>query len=339
MQGLLKITLISFDHWNYDAKIVEQLNKLGHQAQHINISQYKHKNNFERVKNTFSKIFLGNNPKHFKRQNAILETLISFGKQDYILVLNPDLIDTPYHQEIKKHTKYYITYLYDSITRSKNPIIHLLKDIFDKIYSFDDNDVAKYNFIKTNNYIYLDKQTISKKPLTYKVINISSFDKRFPLINKIANQLGDQKVNFKFVMISKNINYKILKFKKNKNDDNNPQIAINKNIRFQSNLIPLNELINEYENAEIILDLVQGFQDGLSFRVFEALALQKKIITDNESIRNYSFYNPNNILVIDKEKIEIPAAFLDSNYEPIPDEIYNQFTLETWVKTIFNLKN
>ena len=339
MQDSLKITLISFDYWNYDAKIVAHLNQLGHQAQHINISQFKHKNNFERAKNTFSKIFLGKNPKHYKRQNAILETLISSGKQDYILVLNPDLIDSQYHQEIKKHTKNYITYLYDSITRSKNPIIHLLNDVFDKIYSFDDTDVEKYNFIKTNNYIYLDKQTISNESLKYKVINIGSFDKRFPLFNKIANQLSKQKVSFKFVMISKNIKYKILKFKNNNRKNNIQDVEINKNIQFQSSRIPLNELINEYKNAEIILDLVQGFQDGLSFRVFESLAFQKKLITDNESIKKYPFYTSQNILVIDKEKIVIPADFLNSNYEPIPNEIYNQFTLETWVKTIFNLKN
>ena len=333
----LKITLISFDYWNYDAKIVAHLNQLGHQAQHFNISQFKHNNNFERAKNALSKLFLGKNPKHYKRQNAILETLISSGKQDYILVLNPDLIDAAYHQAIKKHTENYITYLYDSVTRSKNPIIHLLNNVFDKIYSFDDTDVEKYNFIKTNNYIYLDKQTISNKSLKYKVINIGSFDKRFSLFNKIANQLSQQKVSFKFVMISKNIQFKILKFKNYNRKNNIKDVEINKNIQFQSSRIPLNELINEYKNAEIILDLVQGFQDGLSFRVFEAMALQKKLITDNESIKKYPFYNTNNILVIDKENPEILAEFLETKYKKIPDEIYNLYTLDTWVRTIFNL--
>jgi len=61
------------------------------------------------------------------------------------------------------------------------------------------------------------------------------------------------------------------------------------------------------------LDLVQGNQTGLSFRVFEAMALQKKLITDNKAIRNYPFYNPNNILILDSKEIILNSDFSKLN--------------------------
>ena len=130
-----KITLISFDHWGYDIHIVDALKKNGIDANHIKIGGFKHKNIFAQLRNTFSKIFLDKNPKKILRQEYILEKLNNLGKQDQILVINPDVIDLKYHLEIKKYTKKYIAYLYDSIERC--PVKHLLEGVFDDIYSFE----------------------------------------------------------------------------------------------------------------------------------------------------------------------------------------------------------
>ena len=88
---------------------------------------------------------------------------------------------------------------------------------------------------------------------------------------------------------------------------------------------------------KIFLDLIRKNQNGLSFRIFEALAYQKKIITSNKSIKLYDFYNSNNILVIDKRNIEIPIDFLETPYEPIPEDIYYKYTIQNWVSIVFEL--
>jgi len=80
-------------------------------------------------------------------------------------------------------------------------------------------------------------------------------------------------------------------------------------------------------------------QYGLSFRVFEAMALEKKIITDNEKIKNYDFYNPNNILVLNKDFSNITKEFFETPYQALPEEIYKKYTLEKWVERVFNLEN
>ena len=92
-----------------------------------------------------------------------------------------------------------------------------------------------------------------------------------------------------------------------------------------------------YNQTNVILDLVRDQQTGLSFRIFEAMAYQKKIITSNAAVRNYDFYNPNNILVLDENNLQIDAHFFTTTYQPIPDEIYQKYTLSHWVDTIFEL--
>ena len=322
-----KICLISFDNWNYDKHIVDKLNQKGLEAFHIKIGGFKHKNFASRISNTFSKIFLGKNPKIQKRQEYIIETLTKKGFQDQILVINPEVIDLECHLEIKKMTKKYMTYLYDSVDRC--PVNHLLDGIFDEIYSFDQDDVKKYGFKKINNYNYIDKQPIANKnAIKNQVLYIASFDNRLTTVYNLKNIFTKIGVSFRFIIVGKKtILFKLKNYFSKKLD----------NIELKRKIINQNDLKILYNETEVILDLVRENQTGLSFRVFEAMAFQKKIITTNKSITSYDFYNPNNILVIDNEDLEINNTFFQTNYQTIPDEIYNLYTLDSWVETVFKL--
>jgi hypothetical protein len=66
------------------------------------------------------------------------------------------------------------------------------------------------------------------------------------------------------------------------------------------------------------------------------MGLQKKLITTNSDIKNYDFYNPNNILIIDIKRPEIPKAFFENEYEKLPEDIYNKYTLSGWIKNVFS---
>lgn len=322
-----KICLISFDNWNYDKHIVDKLNQKGLDAFHIKIGGFKHKNFVSRISNTFSKIFLGKNPKIQKRQEYIIETLTKKGFQDQILVINPEVIDLECHLEIKKMTKKYMTYLYDSVDRC--PVNHLLDGIFDEIYSFDQDDVKKYGFKKINNYNYIDKQPIANKNvIKNQVLYIASFDNRLTTVYNLKNIFTKIGVSFRFIIVGKKtILFKLKNYFSKKLD----------NIELKRKIITQNDLKILYNETEVILDLVRENQTGLSFRVFEAMAFQKKIITTNKSITSYDFYNPNNILVIDNEDLEINNTFFQTDYQTIPDEIYNLYTLDSWVETVFKL--
>lgn len=323
-----KICVISFDHWNYDKHIVTELQKIGVESFHIKIGDFKYKNFGERILNTLSKIFLGKNPKLKKRQDYILETLEKKGYQNQILVLNPELIDAVYHKKIKSYTDKYVAYLYDSVSRC--PVEHLLKGYFDEIYSFDKDDINTYGFKETTNYIYLNHLTKPEKFLSdFKVLYVASFDKRMEHLKTIATALDKIKVSYRFIIVGKKTTlFKLKNFFSNKYSF----------LELRRKRISQPELIELYKKTTVVLDLVRENQTGLSFRVFEAMATENKIVTNNNNVKNFDFYDPKNILVLKEQNQELNADFFNEPYEKINLEIYNKYTIENWVKNIFNLK-
>ncbi|WP_144281801.1 glycosyltransferase family protein [Chryseobacterium echinoideorum] len=323
----MKICLISFDFWHYDEHIVRILKEKGIDAHHINIGAFTHKDFGARVKNTMSKVFTGKNPKHEKRQNFIIESLKKIGKQDQILVINPEAIEERVHNVIREYTVKNIAYLYDSMSR--NPAEHILH-FFDEIYSFDDKDVKQFGFKKITNYNYLSHLRAEDQNPQLDLFYITSYDKlRLEKLDLLIKKLEPLQISFKTIIAGK------------KGWKNHFSQAINQNnidiLKFRRTNIPQKSLPKLYSNSKVILDLQRENQSGLSFRIFEAMALEKKIIADNENIKNYDFYNPNNILILNKDFSNIDKSFFETDYEKLPDEIYYKYTLDHWVNTVFSL--
>lgn len=85
-------------------------------------------------------------------------------------------------------------------------------------------------------------------------------------------------------------------------------------------------------HCRAILDIANEGQDGLTQRVLESLFYRKKLITNNEDIVNYDFYNPANICVVSKGNVNIPEGFLDSPYVDIPEDMLAHYRMSSWVE-------
>lgn len=323
----MKICIISFDFWNYDEHIAATLRNRGIEAHHINIGAYKHKNFSAKVTNTFSKVFLQKNIKNEKRQEFILEELKKLGPQDQILVINPELITKKFHLEIKKYTSRYIAYLYDSLARCP---IGDLKNLFDEIYSFDSKDASKYRFTKVNNYNYLKTSSNSHKP-DYDLVYLASYDERLKNLYNITERLESLGLTYQYIIVGKktwkkNL-LKLVSFSGN-----------NISKKYQTRRVSQKNIPQFYEKGKVLLDLVRENQTGLSFRIFEAMALKKKIITNNKMVREYDFYKPENILIVDNNLEAITKEFFETSYVKLEDDIYRKYTLDHWVEIVFKLK-
>ena len=75
---------------------------------------------------------------------------------------------------------------------------------------------------------------------------------------------------------------------------------------------------------------------GLSFRIADAIGNRKKIITNYSFIKEYDFYNEQNIFVIENENYELDDKFLNLEYKDIDIKIYEEYSDEKWIKKIFN---
>jgi hypothetical protein len=316
----MKITIISHDNWGYNDNIAAALQKRGHIVNHIdfNTFKYKYPNFTYRIYNFFLKAFLKKNIKNIHFGNEINNRLQELGQiQDVILTIKGDFIDPKKILEFKKYTKKSIAFFNDNIYRC--PKITPILPNFDEVYSFEKEDCAKYNLKFITNFIYKESKTNPAGIFKYDIFNISSKDNRFNVIAKIADELTNKGISSKIIIYDK----------KNKTK--------NTNIEFISEYIQINQ-VNEFVNdSKFLLDIHRKEQNGLTFRVFESLGLQKKLITTNLNIAHYDFYNPKNILIIDETNINFDTEFFTSPYEPIPKDIYTKYTIENWIETVFGL--
>lgn len=317
----MKICVISFDFWNYDSHIVDELRNQGIDAHHINIGAYQHKNFFAKIKNAFSKVVFRRNLKTEKRQKMILDRLNKLGKQDQILVINPELIQREFHLEIKKSTNRYKAYLYDSLSRC--PAEHLL-DLFDEVFSFDKADSEKHGFQLITNYNYLPENQMDQNP-KFDLVYLASFDKRLVDLYEIIKKLEKSGLSVYAKIVGKK------SWKKRFFTSKNSSVSYGvKRVRHE-------EIPGYYKKGKVLLDLIRDKQTGLSFRIFEAMALKKKIITNNHTIKDYDFYNENNILVLNEDFSNLQKSFFETDYQELDPEIYRKYTLENWVKIVFDL--
>jgi len=88
--------------------------------------------------------------------------------------------------------------------------------------------------------------------------------------------------------------------------------------------------------SQILVDIHHPGQTGLTMRMMESVGAKKKIITTNPDVKNYEFYDPDNILIVDRGAPMIPVDFLRRPYRPLCDEIYRRYSLRSWLKEILS---
>lgn len=314
----MKITLISLDNWGFNSFIVNKLKEKGHVVQHIDFDKflYSYPTKIERVKNFFSKIFLNRNIKKEHLHIEILKRLDRLGFQDVIFMVKADYLLPKTIKAIKPNCTKYISFFNDNFKRAPN--IKHIYSYFDEVFSFEKEDVKRFNFRFITNFIY-NEFPVTSGFTEDAVFNISSYDlKRTEIIEKIAYKLEEIKESYSIYSIGKNATPYKLKTK----------------IVYANKIMNLSEIEDYIKKAKALLEVHRENQKGLTFRVFESLGYKKKLITTNEDIVNYDFYDPNNILVIDINNIEIPKTFFETPYKDLPENIYKKYILKNWLDEV-----
>jgi len=319
----MKITIISLDNWGYNEYIVDELKTFKQvDVNHINFDKlrYKYPSILHKIFNFFLKNIFSISLKRKHLNKIILSKVKNLGYQNKILVIKAEFLSVKTLKELKENTSELIAFYNDNIQRC--PRIKKVYPYFDVNYSFEKKDALKYNFNFITNYIY--HKNLQKKPdlnanIKFDLFNISSLGKRNIILERVALALDKIYANYKIILVGKK------------------KYTPKGGIIYQSEKIDIEEVNNYMSKSRTLLDVQRMGQSGLTFRVMDSLAFQKKLITTNPDIINYDFYNPNNILVIDTKNVEIPMTFFETNYESIPQNIYNKYTISSWVKTVFQL--
>jgi hypothetical protein len=313
-----KIIIIAPSSFGYINFLVEALDKNPNvEVVHINFSNFKYNytSKFDKLTNAIQKSLFRKNIKDAYRSQRILETVYDKEQQDIIVVIRPDQIELKTLLKLKNKTQKFYAFYFDAIANFPKQIDFI--PLFDTVFSYEKEDAKTYGLEFITNYIYRSK-TLQNNHATPRVFNISSYDERFGQLKSIALYLKDHDIPSEI----------IVRKERPIQDDL---------VTIVSEYMTLEEVERHILDADILLDIQKGHQKGLSFRVFEALGFEKKLLTTNSDVINYDFYNPNNILVINPKNIEIPELFLSTSYQQIPETILYPYTLKGWIERIFEV--
>lgn len=317
----MKITLITLDNWGFNSLIVNELREQGHSVEHIDFNKflYSYPTKIQRTKNLIRKTILKRNVKKEHLHLEILKRLDSLEFQDIILMIKADYLLPKTIKAIKPNCTKFISFFNDNYNRAPN--IKNIYSYFDKVYSFEKEDVERFNFEFITNFIYKEfSLSITNEEVA--VFNISTYDlKRLQIIEEIAHKLDEIEESYSIYSIGKSA--KAFKF--------------NTKIVYANTKMNLLEMESYIKKSKALLDVHRENQQGLTFRVFESLGYKKKLITTNKDIVNYDFYDANNILIIDKNNVEIPKSFFETSYKELPEEIYRKYLLKHWVNNVLDL--
>lgn len=331
MSAKRRILFIAPSFFDYYKEIIKELENLGYEVDYF--CDAPSNTNFSKALSRLNKkIIKFSTNKYFYKQ---IVPKITAKKYDYVFFIVgmtfsffPEMIEKI--KLLNKDAKY-ILYQWDG--EENISFVKQIHSYFDKIYTFDRNDFQKnkkYNFLPLF-YIQGYEDVGKKKNVDY-IYDVSYIGTAHPqkllMINEMAKKVE------KFFPKQYIYHYMPSKFKFIYHKLTSKEY---KNIRLKDlNLekVRKEKMMYVFEKSKCILDAPQKGQTGLTIRTIECLGAKRKLITTNVDIKNYDFYNENNILVYDGEDIDKYRNFFEEDYEELPLDIYEKYSLRNWLKMI-----
>lgn len=317
-----RVLIISTDWSGLVTPIVNEMRCQGNEVDYIDhsiLSNFKYYGFFNKFQSKVNNILTNYAYKKKRTEEQITCTLIGFfhcrKKYDAIIFTNPDIFNDEHFDIFRKYADNLILNLWDSLQRMPRNID--LIDKFDVVLSFEPLDCDKYGLISIANYIPPSEAKINNEDCyEYDVFSVMSFCKE--RYKKLLRFLDDNpKIKSKvFVYIDNERKRSFIK---------------DKRVTVINNPIFNEELKSYVKRSRSILDIGYDNQKGLSFRIFESLAWEKKIITTNEYVKCFDLYDYNNIFCVNSSSYLVTDDFFSSDYQSIPSEVIDAYRLKNWV--------
>lgn len=322
-----KILFLSVSFFNYEKAITKRLSELGADVDFYD--ERPSNSNFSKGIIRFNKRFYHLKIKEY--YNRILDE-IRGKKYDFFLLIKGEATPAFFLDKIKVSNPKMemIYYNFDPLKEYPELISHLA--YFDKKFTFEYNDSVKYN-LNFRPLFYLDEYENPDnqiQPSQYDLVFIgSAHTDRYVVgekVRTVADGLNLRSYFYYYAM--GRIAFRLKKMI----DKNLKQFDISK-VSF--NKLNHQQIIDFYKKTKAVLDINKPFQNGLTIRTFEVLASGRKLITTNSDIRNYPFYNSDNILVIDRENIRLDMEFFETDFKEIDADILYKMSLDSFIECLF----
>ncbi|RAJ85817.1 hypothetical protein CLV59_102522 [Chitinophaga dinghuensis] len=323
------ILFISPSFFNYEKEILKKMQGLG-----ANVTFYDDRpSNSVLVRGLIrlNKKILKNRIRRY--YEGILQKIIATNGYDFLLLIKGETIPPEFLQQFRQRFPKCrtIMYQYDSIRNNQNAIACF--PYFDRILSFDLSDTEQYPAIKFRPLFYIDdykdlKQQSPKYDYTF--IGTAHSDRYNWVMNLVKENGKDNRFFTFFYCPSKILYYGRVLFDKSFKQVKKEDISFSQ--------LNKQQVLDIVSQSRAIVDIQHPNQTGLTMRTIEALGAGKKLVTTNRNIVKYDFYNPGNILVLDRTSSSIAPGFAQTAYTPVSTMIYQKYSLEGWLNEVMDIK-
>ena len=312
------ILFITQSFYEYDIKIRDTLLSLGAKSVYMKNSKYFAGD----IRNGFS---LHTVEAWIRNPNAERRWLLSFKKE--IKDLHFDTLFVLGDLYFPKQLLFWlrrinpgirmVLFLWDTLKMHLSGYTSLLP-LFDKVYSFDRGDAAKFKFEYYPDF-YIEKQRASHDKLYYDLSVIMTIRAentcfRGQIVEKLWHECKSKGLNAYFYIRSSYEKRKIVMWYRNHIHMDRFKKAIEcckkVGVLHQEDL-PLDDYYSVIASSKAILDVQYHERQGLTMNVINAIGNGIKLITTNRRIVEEPFYDPAMIYVIDEENPVLDKSFFD----------------------------
>ncbi|HFU4486698.1 TPA: hypothetical protein ACGPAZ_000863 [Streptococcus suis] len=255
---------------------------------------------------------------------------------DYILIIRGEYTPKDSLERMRSYfpTAKMVLYMWDSLVNNK--FIRAKWEYYDKVYTFDRIDYLNHkesiDFLPLFYYEdYLPKDTGGKE-YKYDLSFIGTgHEDRVKIVKALALQLENKQRNvFSYFFFPHKLVYYLNKIK-------NPHFKYVRMEDVEFKQLPFKKLYEIYSQSKCVVDIESSKQNGLTMRTIEMIGLEKKLITTNKDIVHYDFFNPDNIMILDRKDPVIDLEFIDRPYIPLDEKIRTKYSLHDWILNVLEI--
>ena len=137
--------------------------------------------------------------------------------------------------------------------------------IFDLVYTFSPKDAEQYGMLQTTHY-YPKLPVVSDAPVK-SVFFVGNEKNRKLFLNELTDLFTEKSIGFDFYVVG------------------------SRNKRWKSVRLPYSKVVDKVNSANVILDMADKRQTGMTLRYYEAVCYNKKLLTNNVNIVNMPYYD------------------------------------------------
>lgn len=207
------------------------------------------------------------------------------------------------------YDKKYLKYLRKKYPNAKlaffivNPINHenrryleKILPLYDKVITFDEKEAGKNGFLYFNG-LYERDETIRESANKSDVFFVGRGKDRLDIIHEIYKELTARNIKCDFYV---------------NNVEKEKQLQ-GTDIHYNS-WLNYRQVLQHVVDTKCVLEILQGEQHGFTMRTCEAIIYKRRLITNNQSLKEQPFYDPRFMCIIEKAS-DIPDDFLSDTKE------------------------